>query len=117
MRRGNDNGSENQRRKNGFLRRCQIRDIQHTQVQNGRHEHSQDNGEVLGNIVGDEGGNDQGPAGDQQLRDLHHFQNLGGGQVRSTMLALPWRRWVHSSPGHVMACIASKALIGIVTST
>ena len=59
---GNDDGIENQRRKNGTVRRCQIHDIQHTQFRNGRHEHSRDNGKVLGNIVGD-GERGQGPAG------------------------------------------------------
>src|SRR5699024_10831538 len=75
-------GVKDQRRQNGTVLGGQVHDVEHLQLGNGRHKHGGNNGEILGDIVGDgEGG--QRAAGDQQLfADLHHFQDLGGVAVQ-----------------------------------
>src|SRR5208283_2173065 len=75
--RHDDDGVEDDRRKNSRVRGGKVHDIERLERRKDGHEHGWNDGKVLGHVVGDgEGG--QSAAGHQELlADLHDFDELG----------------------------------------
>ena len=64
------------------MRRCQVHDVEHTQLRDRHHKHSGDDCEVFCDVVGD-GKSRKAAAGNKQLlADLHHLQNFRGVAVQ-----------------------------------
>ena len=75
--RDDDERVEDDGRKDGRLRRLEVHDVERTEDGEGRGEHRGDDGEVLGDVVGDGEGGERAACHEKLLADLDDLDELG----------------------------------------